>query len=46
MEVAYNELLDKVTLELSMIISSGEALETLQKDFSVAMNDEKISPFN
>ncbi|KAK6790391.1 hypothetical protein RDI58_014191 [Solanum bulbocastanum] len=48
-EAAYNELLDKaskVRQELSPIISLGETLETLRKDFSVAMNDEEMSLFN
>ncbi|WMV31628.1 hypothetical protein MTR67_025013 [Solanum verrucosum] len=48
-EASYNELLDKaskVRQELSPVISLGEALETLRKDFSVAMNDEEMSLFN
>ncbi|WMV31627.1 hypothetical protein MTR67_025012 [Solanum verrucosum] len=48
-EAAYNKLLDKaskVGQELSQVISLGEALETLRKDFSVAMNDEEMSLFN
>ncbi|KAG5607937.1 hypothetical protein H5410_029429, partial [Solanum commersonii] len=48
-EAAYNELLDKaskVRQKLSPVISLGEALETLRKDFSVAMNDEEMNLFN
>ncbi|XP_069154734.1 protein FLOWERINGUS D-like [Solanum lycopersicum] len=48
-EVAYNELLEKaskVRQDLSPIISLGEALETLRKDSSVAMNDEEMNLFN
>ena len=49
MKAAYYELLDKTRKarqELSLVISLGEKLETLQKDFGVAMDVEEMSLFN
>ncbi|WMV50481.1 hypothetical protein MTR67_043866 [Solanum verrucosum] len=48
-EDAYNGLLKKASKlrqELSQIVPLGWALETLQKDFGVAMNDKEMSLFN
>ncbi|KAK4716823.1 hypothetical protein R3W88_015161 [Solanum pinnatisectum] len=48
-EAAYNELLDKaskVRQELSQIVFLGEELETLIKDFGVAMDADEMSMFN
>lgn len=43
-KVACNKLLDKASKVRQEL--SGEALETLRKDFSVVMNYEEISLFN
>ena len=48
-EIDYNAMLDKaskVKQNLYPIIYLGEALETLRKDFSVAMNNEDMSFFD
>ncbi|KAH0722613.1 hypothetical protein KY290_005262 [Solanum tuberosum] len=48
-EDVYNGLLNKASKlrqELSQIVPLGWALETLQKDFGVAMNDKEMSLFN